>query len=82
MNKAAALQTAAVMLSLLTKPGAARGAAVTAGVGRAASIATLSVPQAWTNAAPSRGVELQSGWVCEPIHLVRASEPPSYSGVT
>jgi hypothetical protein len=37
----------------------------------------LSVPQAWTTATPSLTVELQPGWVCEPIHLVRASEPPS-----
>jgi PPE-repeat protein len=81
-NKAAALETAAAMRSLLTKPGGAGGAAVTAGFGRATSIAALSVPQAWTTATPSLTVELQPCWVCEPIHLVRVSEPPSYSGVT
>jgi PPE-repeat protein len=77
LNKAAALETAAALRSLLTKPGGAGGAAVTAGFGRATSIATLSVPQAWTTATPTLTVELQPGWVCEPIHLVHASEPPS-----
>ncbi len=71
VNKAAALQTAAALRSLLTKP------SVTAGFGRRASIGTLSVPQAWAKAAPTLAAESQPGWVCEPIHLVHASEPPS-----
>jgi PPE-repeat protein len=71
VNKAAALQTAAALRSLLTKP------SVTAGFGRGASIGTLSVPRAWAKAAPDLTADLQNGWVCEPIHLVHASEPPS-----
>jgi PPE-repeat protein len=71
LNKAASLQTAATMLALLRKP------SVTARFGRGASIATLSVPQAWTKAAQTRTTDLQPSWVCEPIHLVHASEPPS-----
>jgi PPE-repeat protein len=74
LNKAAALQTAATLRALLTKP------SVTARFGRGASIGTssenLSVPQAWTKAAPALTADLQPGWVCEPIHLVHASEPP------
>lgn len=71
VNKAAALQTAAALRSRLTKP------TVTAGVGRGASIGTLSVPRGWAKAAPVRTVEPQPGWICEPVHLVHASEPPS-----
>jgi PPE-repeat protein len=75
VNKAAALQTAAALCSLLTKP------SVTAGFGRAASIGTssekLSVPPAWVKAAPALTAELQPGWICEPIHLVHAGEPPN-----
>ena len=71
VNKAAALRTAAALRSLLTKP------SVTAGFGRGASIGTLSVPRAWAKAAPDLTADLQNGWVCEPIHLVHASEPPS-----
>ncbi len=75
LNKAAALQTAATLRALLTKP------SVTARFGRGASIGTLSenlsVPQAWTKAAPALTADLQPSWVCEPIHLVHASEPPS-----
>jgi PPE-repeat protein len=75
LNKAAALQTAATLRALLTKP------SVTARFGRGASIGTssenFSVPQAWTKAAPALTADLQPGWVCEPIRLVHASEPPS-----
>ncbi|HWS94779.1 MAG TPA: PPE family protein [Mycobacterium sp.] len=45
LNKAAALRW------LLPNQGGARGAVITAAVGRGASIATLSVPQAWATAA-------------------------------
>lgn len=73
LNKAAALR------SLLPNPGGVRGAAFTAGFGRATSIGTLSVPQAWATATPSPvTVELQRGWVCEPIRLVEVSEPPTW----
>ena len=47
VNKAAALHTAASMLSLSKKP------SVTARAGRGASIGTLSVPRAWTQTAPA-----------------------------
>jgi PPE-repeat protein len=79
LNKAAALETAAALRSLLTKPGGARGSALTAGFGRATSIGTLSVPLTWvTETTPSASTAaFQGGGVCEPIHLVRASEPPS-----
>ena len=75
MNKAAALQTATSLLSQLTKP------SVTARFGRGASIGTSS----WEHcrcrrpgqSGASRTADLQPSWVCEPIHLVHASEPPS-----
>jgi hypothetical protein len=58
MNKAAALQTATSLLSLLTKP------SVTARLGRAASVGTstgtLSVPRAWAQAAPVADVNGQA----------------------
>jgi PPE-repeat protein len=61
LNKAAALR------SLFPKPTGASGTPVTAGVGRATSISSLSVPQAWTAATPSPDTEeLQPGWVGEP----------------
>jgi PPE-repeat protein len=61
LNKAAALR------SLFPSPGGTRSARVTAGIGRAMSVAALSVPQAWTTAAPSADAdELQPGWVGEP----------------
>lgn len=47
VNKAAALHTAASMLSLLKKP------SVTVRAHRGASIGSLSVPRAWTEAAPA-----------------------------
>lgn len=74
LNKAAALR------SLVPKPGGAGAATVTARFGRAASIGTLSVPQAWAAATtPSRATaEQQRGWFCEPIRLVAVSEPPRW----
>ena len=45
LNKAAALRW------LLPDQGGARGPAITARLGRATSIATLSVPQAWSSGA-------------------------------
>ncbi len=71
LNKAAALRW------LLPNPGGTSGAAFTAGFGRGTSIGTLSVPRAWGKATPSHvTAELQRGWVCEPIRLVQANEPP------
>jgi PPE-repeat protein len=61
LNKAAALRL------LFPKPTGASGAPVTAGVGRATSISSLSVPQAWAKATPGPDTEeLQPGWVGEP----------------
>lgn len=72
LNKAAALGT------LFPKPGGARGATVTAGLGDATSIGTLSVPNKWaTETTVSRvTAELERGWVCEPIRFVEISGPP------
>lgn len=78
LNKAAALR------SLLPNSGSARGPTFTAKLGRGTSIGRLSVPPAWAKSSTvSRvTVQLQRGWVCEPIHLVEDSEPPmSPSGV-
>ena len=72
LNKAAAVR------SLYPNPGGGSGAPVTAGFGRATSISTLSVPQAWTKATPGPDTgELQAGWVCELIHSVEVGEPPT-----
>ncbi|CNH94429.1 PPE family protein [Mycobacterium tuberculosis] len=49
VNKAAALRTAASMLSQLKQPGVAARAR------RATSIGSLSVPFAWTDAVPAAG---------------------------
>jgi PPE-repeat protein len=50
-------------------PGTAGGAAMTAAVGKAASIGTLSVPRGWAAAAPSSGSALPSpgGWDPAPV---------------
>lgn len=64
LNKFAALQ------SLMPKPSAAGGAAISAGLGRGACIGGLSVPRAWAELTPT--VELQPSWGYEPIHLVRS----------
>jgi PPE-repeat protein len=78
LNKEAALNKAAAMRSLLTKPGGASGGGFTAGFGRGTSIGKLSVPGGWvTETTPSPvTAELQHGWVCEPVHLIKANEPP------
>lgn len=57
LNKAAALRW------LLPDQGGARGPAITARLGRAASIATLSVPQAWSSgaAAGPAGAAVRAG---------------------
>jgi PPE-repeat protein len=80
LNKTAALNKAAALRSLLPNPGGTRGAAFTAGFGRGTSIGTLSVPPGWlmqTMQSPVT-VKLQRGWVCRPIRLVEAGEPPGW----
>jgi PPE-repeat protein len=74
LNKAVALRT------LLPKPGGAGGTSITARFGRATSIGTLSVPQAWVKSSTVSVVpeRLLRGWVCEPIRLVEVNEPPRW----
>jgi PPE-repeat protein len=79
LNKAAALDNAAVLHALIS--GRARDAALPRGFGRGMSIGTLSVPPAWAMATAPHPVTVQpprSGWVCEPIRLVKGSEPPMW----
>src|SRR5271156_1900517 len=71
------LNKATAMTALLPNHGRVTREVLTAGVGRARSIGTLSVPQRWITEetiSPTT-VELQPSWVCEPIRLVKASEP-------
>jgi PPE-repeat protein len=78
LNKTAALNKAAALRSLLTKPNGASGAAITGGFGRGTSIGTLSVPRGWvthTTKSPVT-VEPQRGQVGELIRLVLDIEPP------
>jgi PPE-repeat protein len=74
LNKAAVLDRAAALHALIPNVGRAGSAALTRGFGRGISIGTLSVPRAWaaaTAAPPVTAEPLRSGWVCEPIHLVK-----------
>lgn len=76
LNKAAILNSAAALHALIPNVGRAGGAAFTRGFGRGISIGTLSVPAAWATTTASRPVEpSHSGWVCEPIHLVKGTAP-------
>ena len=75
LNKQAALNNAASLRALTPR----RGAASTMGFGRGAAIGALSVPRAWaTAAAPSAEEPKRTGWVSEPIRLVKASESPTW----
>jgi PPE-repeat protein len=72
LNKKAALRR------LLPGPCGARGAAIVAGIGRGASVGTLTVPRAWTKASTTIGDTGQppfGGRVGEPIRLVAQNEP-------
>jgi hypothetical protein len=73
LNKHAALRSAATLLS--QSPHGSRGA--TSGVGRAASIGTLSVPQGWMAKTPPPAT-LDRGWGYEPMHLVETGHPPKW----
>ncbi|MCV7409014.1 PPE family protein [Mycobacterium florentinum] len=73
LNKAAALRQAAMLLSRLPN----RGRSATSGVGRAASIGTLSVPQAWIAKTP-RPATPDRGRGYEPMHLVGTGERPKW----
>jgi hypothetical protein len=62
-------------MSFAPNQGRVSRAAFTAGFGRGRSIGTLSVPPGWvteTTISPVI-VELQRGWVCKPIRLVKAT---------
>jgi PPE-repeat protein len=79
LNKAAVLDNAAALLALIPNVGRAGGAAL--GFGRGRSIGALSVPPAWATAtapAPVTAEPSRTGWVCEPIRLVKGSEPPMW----
>lgn len=78
LNKAAALDSAAALHALIPNVGRAGGQALTWGIGRGMSIGTLSAPAAWATAtAPPRATvePSRSGWVCEPIRLVKGTAP-------
>ncbi|WAC89890.1 PPE family protein [Mycobacterium sp. Aquia_213] len=72
LNKSAALKSAATLLSRLP----IRGRAVS-GVGRAASVGTLSVPPSWIAKTP-RPATVEHGWGYEPMHLVETGERPKW----
>ena len=80
LNKEAVLSNAAALRALI--PGRrAGGTASTGGFGRGVAIGTLSVPRAWgTATAPHPDImePVRTGWVCEPIRLVKASESPMW----
>jgi PPE-repeat protein len=74
LNKAAVLDSAAALHALIPNVGRASGALLTRGFGRGISIGTLSVPLAWSAATAPPPVTVEpsrSGWICEPIHLVK-----------
>jgi PPE-repeat protein len=72
LNRAAALDNAAALHALIPNVGRAGGAELTRGFGRGMSIGALSVPRAWATATAPAAVEpSRSGWVCEPIRLVK-----------
>jgi PPE-repeat protein len=76
------LNRAAALRSLLPNPGGGRGAAFTAGCGRATSIGTLTVPRAWAIATRSAvTVERQCDWARDLIRLVEVGEPPMWPPV-
>jgi PPE-repeat protein len=76
LNKAAVLDSAAALHALIPSVGRAGGAALARGFGRGISVGTLSVPPAWETATAPRPVEPSpSGWVGEPIRLVKGTAP-------
>jgi PPE-repeat protein len=79
LNKVALLDNAAALRALIPNVGRADGTVL--GFGRGMSIGTLSVPRAWATATAPPNVTVEpsrSGWVCEPIHLVKGSNPPTW----
>jgi len=74
LNRAAVLDHAAALRALIPNVGRAGGMAFTQGFGRGISVGTLSVPPAWATATSAPPVTVEpsrSGWVGEPIRLVK-----------
>jgi hypothetical protein len=74
------LNKATAMTALLPNHGRVTRERLTAALGRARSIGTLSVPHRWITeetVSPAT-LELQASWVYEPIRLVRGSERPRW----
>ncbi|HEX4557597.1 MAG TPA: PPE family protein [Mycobacterium sp.] len=79
LNKAALLDNAAALRALIPNVGRADGTVL--GFRRGMSIGTLSVPRAWATATAPPPVTVEpsrSGGVCEPIHLVKGGNPPTW----
>lgn len=71
------LNKAAALACLAPVEGRVNAAACAAALGRGKLIGSLSVPTNWVaETAEPVSVPLQRGWVCEPIHLVDAADPP------
>ncbi|GLE51762.1 PPE family protein [Mycobacterium montefiorense] len=79
LNKRAALDNAAAMLSLLPNRGRAAATPVTTGFGRATSVGTLSVPRGWlANTPHSETTAPRHGWDYQPMRLVETAESPTW----
>jgi hypothetical protein len=79
LNKKAALNNAAALLSRLPNRSRAVGAAATTGFGCATSVGTLSVPQGWVAKTPSPATAApQRGWGYAPVRLVELNETPKW----
>lgn len=77
LNKNAALQSAAALLSPLLNRSHTAGTA--SGFGRAASIGELSVPRNWVaHTSGSETVDSQCGWGYKPMRLVETDAPPNW----
>jgi PPE-repeat protein len=75
LNKRAALNSAAALLSRLPNHSRAGGAAT--GFGCATSVGTLSVPQGWVAKTPRPATAAaQHGWGYAPVRLVELNETP------
>jgi PPE-repeat protein len=79
LNRAAVLLKTAALAPFPSNQCRDRGA-VRAGLGRAASIGALSIPQCWLTDATAGAAtaELGGGWVREPIRLVETVRRDSY----
>ena len=79
LNKKAALNNAAALLSRLPNRSRVVGAAATTGFGCATSVGTLSVPQGWVAKTPRPATAApQRGWGYAPVRLVELNETPKW----